>query len=157
MKSLPVVWGTLVGIFLAAVCTASAMMLPLGRRTRFLDPELAIAIAMPAAVVALTVGLLLVALRPPSRQGFAATAETFGITVGVLHMLIFGYRLIVGAGDGRGFTPGIVHVWWAYAAAASALLAVFALRVDRARRSLTPRHGPGKRGIRAMAGRRRSR
>lgn len=154
MKLFPIVWGTLVGVFLAAVCTASAMMLPPGPRTRFLEPELAASIGVAAAVTALAVGLVIVVVRPPSRQGFAATAETCAVTVGILHALIFGYRLVVGAEDERGFAPDVVHVWLAYAAAASVLVAVFAVRAGRVRRSLTVVGGTDERMTSANTDRR---
>lgn len=64
MRAYAGLWGTMFGVVLVAVVTSTAMMGPPGRRSH-LDAELAEAVADPASVVALVLGVLVVLLPLP--------------------------------------------------------------------------------------------
>lgn len=142
---------------LLALLTGTAMFGPLMRRNRFLEPELAESVAIPAALIALIALVLLAVLPLPAaaeRQG----AGVLSNITGVMGLLLLGYRLVVGTGDGRGFQPeqlmpGTPLLWLALAA-----LAVLAVRLERIRRATAatarrPRAGRGRR--RRVSGRAR--
>lgn len=144
-----VAWWVLLSAALLAMITGAAMFGPLMRRNRFLAPELAEAVATPAATIALLALVALAALPLPTlaeRQGGGVLANITGIVV----VLLLGYRLVVGTGDRRGFepeqlVPATPLLWLALLA-----LAVLAVRLELRRRSAVaaarrPRAGRGRR------------
>lgn len=123
-------WWTLLSLSLIGVCTAVAMFGPPGRKNRFIDPELAAGVAVPAFGIALVIGVLLLMLPLPSgarvRDG-AAVAFVLSIFVG----LAIGYRLLAGVSDTRGFTVEQLNVWFIGAVPLLLVLLAFAWRARR--------------------------
>jgi len=151
MRAYAGLWGTMFGVVLVAAVTSTAMMGPPGRRS-YLDAELAEAVANPASVVALVLGVLVVLLPLPSGRSFAAATETLAITVLVLVGAVVAYRAVVGADDDRQFDAGTVEAWLLKAAGILVVLTVLAVRADLARRRQSvarrPAGGRSPRGIR---------
>ena len=154
-----VVWWVLLSVALLALLTGAAMFGPPMKKNRFLEAELAVEVAIPAALIALLALILLAALPLPAaaeRQGAGVLSNVTGIMV----LLLLGYRLIVGAADARDFAPeqlvpGIPLLWLSLAA-----LAALIFRFERIRRTAValarkPRAGSGRRsGTGARAARR---
>lgn len=133
MRAYAGLWGTMFGLVLVAAVTSTAMMGPPGRRSH-LDAELAEAVANPASVGALVLGVLVVLLPLPSGRSFAAATETLAITVLVLVAAVVAYRAVVGADDDRRFDAGTVEAWLLKAVGILLVLTALAVRADLARR-----------------------
>lgn len=129
-----VVWWVMLGSALLALVTGAAMFGPLTRKNRYLQPEDAASTALPAAIIALTILLILAVTPSPAaaeRQGAGVLSNVTGIMV----LLLLGYRLVVGADDARDFAPeqlapGIPLLWLSLAA-----LAVLAVKLELRRRA----------------------
>lgn len=124
-----VVWGVLLTLCLVATTASLAMMGPPGRKNRWIEPDQAMQIAMPALVVALVAGIVLL-LVPPPRQGAASVSTTVTVVVSILLALLRGYRAVVGASDRRTFSAAQVQSWLI---GAGVLLIVLAWRLNRQR------------------------
>lgn len=134
MRAYDAFWGSALGVFLLSAVVSAAMMGPPSRTNRFLDADLAEAIAGPATAVALLIGVLVVALPLPPRRSPAATAETLAITVAILVAAIGFYRAAAGTDDGRGLDEEAVSAWLLATVGMLVLLTVVAVRANRTRK-----------------------
>jgi len=141
-----VCWWVLLVVALSAQLVGGAMLGPPGRKNRYIDAELAVAVAQPAALVALGV-LVALAVMPIPTRAAERGAQVLTVLVAGLLLLLLIYRLWTGAADDRGFDPeslaGVAPLLWAGLVPAGVLIG----RLERVRRM----------GRRASAGRARQR
>jgi hypothetical protein len=128
-----VIWWVLLGIGLCAALGAAAMLDPPGRKNTYIHADDATAVAVVCGVVAVV--LLGVALLLPVPRGHTPyAAMVLTVTTGSLLVLLVGYRLVVGTGDSRGFTPDQLRRALPLAALAALLTIGAAVRTHRVRR-----------------------
>jgi hypothetical protein len=93
------------------------MLGPSDRKNAFMDPGIAIMVAVVAGAVAIPFLLVTLVLRLPDHQS-ARTAEVLSVLVGLVCAGLLVFRLFAGAGDGRGFSSVDVATWSLMAALA---------------------------------------
>lgn len=127
-----IVWTSLFAVNLVAAVVAVAMLSPLGPRTKWVDPDVAVQIAMPALIIATIAGVGALILRPA--RGRAAVATVLSSIVTILLAAVFLFRLIGGGGD-RDFTAEQLGSWLVGAGILLVVLIALTWRLDRLRRS----------------------
>ncbi|MBY6060032.1 hypothetical protein ACLD0U_00540 [Microbacterium sp. 2216-1] len=127
-----IVWTILFAVSLVAAVVAVAMLSPLGPRTKWVSPEAAVQIAMPALIIAAIAGVGALILRPA--RGRAAVATVLSSIVTILLAAVFLFRLVGGGGD-RGFTAEQLGPWLAGAGILLVVLIALTWRLDHLRRS----------------------
>lgn len=137
-------WWLGFGTGTVAVLTATALLGPPGRRNATIDPSFAIAVAIPAGVVAVVLLAPVLVLRVPGGETARAGAVLGWVTAIVAGALV-AYRLVVGSDDGRGFGDEELARWRPWALAALVLLLAVAGRLDRLRRRIPRSPGVGSR------------
>ena len=134
------VWGVLLGVGLTAALVTAVMFGPSDRKNAFLDPGVAVAVALVAGIVAIPFLLVVLLLRTPDAQS-ARAAETLAILVGLVCAGLLVFRLVAGVDDGRGLSSADLS-WWAPMTAVVVLLLIgIAIRSDVVRRSAASREG----------------
>lgn len=128
-----VVWGTALGIGLAAALTSAVMLGPGDRRNAFMNSELAVLIAIVAGAIAIPVLLIVLVLRVPDAPS-ARTGETLAVLVGLICAAMLLIRLVLGTADDRGFAPQDLAIWLPMTAVNTFLIAGVTIRSDLARR-----------------------
>ncbi|KJL29500.1 hypothetical protein RS83_01517 [Microbacterium oxydans] len=128
------VWGTLLGLGLAAALTSAVMLGPADRRNAFTEPGLALSVAFVAGLVAIPAVLVVLLLRVPDAKS-ARTGETLTVLVGLICVGMFVYRLVVGTDDDRGFESQGLAIWIPMTAVSLLLLVGVAIRTDLVRRA----------------------
>ncbi|WP_213456241.1 hypothetical protein [Rhizomonospora bruguierae] len=149
-------WGSLLGVGLLAGLVTAVMFGPPGRKNAYLDPELAVAVAAPAAVVALL--CLVPLLFLPVREEAAGYGTTVTVIVGGLVAVLLMLRVLAGASDSRGFSAEQVAFWAPVTAIILLVIVVLAVRLDAVRRRAAPhpgvdlpRHRAHRRELRKLA------
>lgn len=127
------VWGVLLGIGLVAALVQAVMLGPADRKNAFMDPALALAVALVAGMVAIPVLVTVLILRVPDPES-ARTGETLAVLVGIVCVGILGFRLAVGVGDTRGFGDQDLVAWIPMAGASVLLIIGIVVRSDAVRR-----------------------
>lgn len=112
---------------------SAAMLGPAGRKYALLEPGLVPTVALVAGAIALLALLLALVLRPPDRES-ARIGETVSVLVGVFCAAILVHRLLVGANDDRGYTPGALGPSLTTTGVAVPLVSGIAIRADIVRR-----------------------
>ncbi|KAB1656028.1 hypothetical protein F8O01_11385 [Pseudoclavibacter chungangensis] len=112
---------------------SAAMHGPAGRKYALLEPGLVPTVALVAGAIALLALLLALVLRPPDRES-ARIGETVSVLVGVFCAAILVHRLLVGANDDRGYTPGALGPSLTTTGVAVPLVSGIAIRADIVRR-----------------------
>lgn len=130
-----VVWGVLLGVALGAALLSFASFGPSGRKNRFIDPETAVAVGMPALWIALAAALVVLVVPVPRGQAARVGTGTT-VIVGIMLAAILGFRLVFGGSDDRGFTESQLVPWLGGGAALLLVLGLLAWRLDRRRRAL---------------------
>lgn len=132
-------WGVLLSTGLVAALTGAVMFGPADRKNAFISAEQAVAVGLPAAQIGIVLVAVLLFLPvptwPAARYGSVCT-----MLVGLVVAGLFVVRIVTGAADERGFTPGQVATWVPAIALMAALLAVLAWRLNALHRRAA---GPG--------------
>ncbi|XBB68609.1 hypothetical protein ABFU82_04645 [Nocardioides sp. WV_118_6] len=133
-----VLWWLLHAAGLTAVLTTAVMLGPSGRRNTYLGADDALAVALPAGVVALVLLAGLLVLLVPAGET-PRSAVGLAVITGLVVAGLVGYRLAAGTSDGRGFSGDQVRSWTPWALAGLAVLVLLVVRLERARRRTPPR------------------
>lgn len=128
------VWGALLTVALSATTVSLAMFGPSGRKNRFIDPELAVGAGMPALWIALAAGLVVLIVPIPRGQA-ARLGTVVTVLVGLMLAAVYGFRLVFGVADDRGFSEAQLVPWLVGGAALLLVLGLLAWRLDRRRRA----------------------
>ncbi|UOE43870.1 hypothetical protein [Agromyces larvae] len=126
-----VLWSILFAVCLLSTVVAIAPMGPYGPRTRWMDPQTAVLIALPALGIAAATALGVLLLRPA--RGHAADRTALSAITTVALAGVFLFRLIAGGAD-RGFTVAQLGAWLIGAGVLLVLLVVLTWQLDRVRR-----------------------
>ncbi|WP_163542899.1 hypothetical protein [Occultella kanbiaonis] len=135
-----VTWGILFALAMVATIVATAAVGPAGRRNRYIDPEAAIALGLPALAVAAAVTVVLLLVPIPTRAERVGTVIC--VTVAIMLALVLGFRGLIGSADGRGFTAQQIGPWLVGAAVLLLLLLGLTARFGRRRRRAPGRPPP---------------